>query len=170
MGLLEEQSPTFSVTPFGLQFTVYGKAEPGGSKRALPKAGLKYPLTIGSARHLLGSINVVDDNSQAKDWKKNVRLIAAELMSARPGTFQGPLMLVATFYQERPKSHFGTRGLKPSAPKYPAVRPDVTKLLRPLEDALTGVVWDDDQQIVEQIARKRYGSPVRAEIRVATVL
>jgi Holliday junction resolvase RusA-like endonuclease len=38
----------------------------------------------------------------------------------------------------------------------PVVMPDATKLLRGLEDALTGVVWHDDAQIVSQHVEKRY--------------
>jgi Holliday junction resolvase RusA-like endonuclease len=38
-------------------------------------------------------------------------------------------------------------------------RPDATKLWRPTEDALTGIVWRDDSQIIRQLVRKRYCGP-----------
>lgn len=84
------------------------------------------------------------------------------------GLLDGPLVLVVQFYVPRPKSHYGARGLRPSAPDYPAVRPDVTKLLRAVEDACTGVVWRDDAQVVEQHAGKSYGEPARAYVTVGT--
>jgi len=80
----------------------------------------------------------------------------------------GALEVSVIFTVPRPKGHFGARGLKPSAPAYPTVRPDVTKLLRAVEDACTGIVWRDDAQIVAQHAIKRYGEPACAEIRVST--
>jgi Holliday junction resolvase RusA-like endonuclease len=83
--------------------------------------------------------------------------------------YQGPLQLTVLFYVPRPKSHYGVKGQLKSAPRYPTVRPDVTKLVRPLEDSLTGIVWRDDAQVVRQLAEKRYGEPARAEVRV-TVL
>lgn len=68
----------------------------------------------------------------------------------------GPLQLDVTFAIARPKGHYGKRGLLPSAPLFVTVRPDVTKLLRGLEDALTGVLWRDDAQVVKQHACKVY--------------
>jgi len=35
----------------------------------------------------------------------------------------------------------------------------VLKLARAVEDALTGVIWADDAQIVDEVIRKRYGRP-----------
>jgi Holliday junction resolvase RusA-like endonuclease len=48
---------------------------------------------------------------------------------------------------------------------YPTSRPDLLKHIRALEDALTGVVWRDDSQIIEQHLEKRWG--VRAQTTVA---
>jgi Holliday junction resolvase RusA-like endonuclease len=62
----------------------------------------------------------------------------------------------------RPKSHIGVRELRLSAPAWPAVRPDCTKLLRALEDACTAIVWRDDSQIVEQIMTKCYADATDA--------
>jgi Holliday junction resolvase RusA-like endonuclease len=39
---------------------------------------------------------------------------------------------------------------------HPTVKPDLTKLLRAVEDALTGVVWRDDSQIIHQVVNKEY--------------
>ena len=77
-----------------------------------------------------------------------------------------PLNLEVDFYVPRPKGHFGKRGLRLSAPAFPTVKPDATKLLRAVEDALTGIVWRDDAQVVEQHVSKLYGEPARAEIRI----
>ena len=64
----------------------------------------------------------------------------------------------------RPKGHFGKRGLLPSAPIAPIVKPDLLKLARAVEDALSGLVYKDDAQIVREILDKHYGEPARVEI------
>ena len=46
------------------------------------------------------------------------------------------------------------------------VRPDVDKLARATMDAMTGVLFEDDAQVVEISARKQYGPRERVEVRV----
>lgn len=57
-----------------------------------------------------------------------------------------------TFTVPRPKSHYGSGKnstvLKPDSPDYPTGRPDLSNLVKLVEDALTGVAWDDDDQVV----------------------
>ena len=47
------------------------------------------------------------------------------------------------------------------------VRKDLTKLIK---DALNGVVWKDDQQVVELHAIKRYGTKPMTEIFIEELL
>lgn len=160
MSLLEQQQARYRITPFGCEFTVYGIPQPGGSKKGF--------IIRGKGKK--DRVVITDDNEQkVKPWKNNIEIVAAELMGERP-LYEGPLMLVVEFYIPRPKGHYGVHGVKRSAPRYPTVRPDATKLLRPLEDALSGVLWKDDAQIVEQIVRKRYGEPPRAEVKLAVIV
>lgn len=147
-----------------IRFTVYGEAKPAGSKRQVPvrrKVDGKWVHT--------GKMLVVDANPEAKVWKEEVRREAARAMQAAgftSGLLEGALNLSLAFYRVRPKSHFGKRGLLPSAPSRPITIPDTTKLVRGIEDALTGIVWRDDAQVCDQFARKRYGEPARVEISV----
>ena len=161
MSLLDQQLPgRFRVSAFGAEFTVFGKPQHGGSKTAFP-----IRMKNGKMR-----CNVVDENEkEVRPWRNQIEMVAAELMGDRP-PFEGPLLLVATFYFERPKGHYGAHGVKRSAPRYPTVRPDTTKLLRPLEDALSGILWKDDALIVDQNAKKRYGDPPRVEVKMAVIV
>lgn len=152
--LISGAAPKYTVNSFGVQFTVWGVPQPGGSKTA--------------GRRLDGRTFVRDSNPKAAPWKDNVSRVAGAIMGTRP-LFRGPLQMVVVFYVPRPKGHFGARGLRPSAPKFPTKRPDLTKLLRPLEDALTGVCVGDDSQFVKQLLEKRWGEPARAEVTI-TVL
>lgn len=137
-----------------VSFTVYGMAQPAGSKTAgVTKSGKTF---------------VRDSAKKSRPWKTEVARTAAEAMDGA-ALLDGPLALTVMFFVPRPKGHFGARGLRPSAPEYPTVRPDVTKLLRAVEDAVTGIVWRDDAQVVHQTAFKAYGEPARATVTVATV-
>ena len=137
-----------------MEFTALGRPQPGGSKR--------------SFQAKTGQTIVKDDNPKAKPWQAVVAAAAREAMDGDGQLLTGPLFLSVAFYLARPGGHFGTGrnagAVKDSAPRYPATRPDATKLLRALEDGLTGVAWRDDAQVVIQLARKRYGTPERADI------
>lgn len=140
-------------------FTVLGRPQPAGSKK-----GFVNPKT--------GRVIITDDAKKSRPWKSVCSGDAHVAMAGRV-LLDGPLGFKVTFYVQRPKSHFGTgrnaRTLKDSAPAYPAVKPDTTKLVRAIEDALTGIVWRDDAQVVTQVAFKRYGEPERAEVTVWNV-
>jgi Holliday junction resolvase RusA-like endonuclease len=133
-----------------LSFFVCGVAKPAGSKRGFPlKRNGRYT----------GRVAMVDASGQAgKDWRGDVKHAAQSCYTREPMT--GALGLVLVFWISRPKCHFGSGKnsavLKPSAPIYPTPQPDATKLLRSVEDALTGIVWKDDAQIVSQLVHKRY--------------
>jgi crossover junction endodeoxyribonuclease RusA len=48
-------------------------------------------------------------------------------------------------------------------------KPDIDKLQRAALDALTGVLFEDDSQVVSVICTKDFGSPARMMARVWTV-
>lgn len=138
-------------------FTAEGVAAPAGSK------------TIGKTKD--GRSFVRDSSGhRGTKWRQTVQKAARLQMRSAP-PIEGPLELVIRFYVPRPKAHQGAHGLLPSAPPWPhKTRPDTTKLVRAVEDALNGLVWVDDNQVVVQHASKRYGEPARAEIHVAPVV
>ena len=47
------------------------------------------------------------------------------------------------------------------------VRPDIDKICRACGDAFTGVLYEDDAQVVSLVARKHYGTPERVEVTAA---
>lgn len=143
-----------------LSFVVVGEARPGGSKKAFVVKGRAV---------------VTDDAGKTgKAWRRDVQLAAIEAAHAAGWAddelLRGPLALRVTFYRRRPRKHYGARGvLLPSAPDYPTARPDVLKLARAIEDALTGVLWADDAQVVGEGLAKLYGAPERVEISITEV-
>lgn len=145
-----------------IRFEVIGVPQPGGSKNA-------FPLRHKDGSPVLGKngrqVTVVSDaNPKVKDWR--VAVVAAAREAYRGPLLTGPVSLRVLFRFPRLKGHLGKRGLLPSAPPYPATKPDATKLLRSLEDALTGILWRDDAQVVEQWVAKVYGEPAGAIVAI----
>jgi Holliday junction resolvase RusA-like endonuclease len=64
---------------------------------------------------------------------------------------EAPISLAVTVYLSPPKMPKKWIGKK-----HPSKRPDLSNFIKSVEDALTGVVWRDDAQIVEMHARKQY--------------
>lgn len=118
-----------------IEFFVEDTPRPGGSKRAF------YNPKVGRAI-------VVDASSKVKTWRNTVRFTARGNYDGPP--LKGAVRMDVTFSFRRPKSHYGTgrnaRRLKPSAPRYHTQKPDLTKLVRSTEDALKGIIWEDDCQ------------------------
>jgi Holliday junction resolvase RusA-like endonuclease len=140
-----------------IAFTVWGKPEPAGSKRAFVNPKTQRAI-------------VTDANKNAKPWQAEVKQRAIGALPDDFRMYRGPLMLQLTFSQPRPKGHYGTGRnagvVKASAPRWPATRPDVLKLARAVEDALTGIIWADDAQIVVEQLNKVYSEPARCDVRI----
>jgi Holliday junction resolvase RusA-like endonuclease len=140
---------------------------------------LGLPQAAGSKRHV-GNGRIIDSNPKAREWKNMVADAAlqetgwslADVAAGRdPVLLDGPLAVRFIFHLPRPKGHFlASRELNAQGRRQyaPTVRPDVLKLARAVEDALTGVVWRDDAQIVSEWIQKRYGEPARVEIEIGT--
>lgn len=117
------------------------------------------PAPQGSKRHI-GNGVMVESSKKLRPWRDAVRHEAA---LARQGAapLDGPLAVEMTFYFPRPRSHFRTGKnahlLRDGAPSAPATMPDLSKLIRSTEDALTDAgVWTDDARVVQCSASKRY--------------
>ena len=117
------------------------------------------PVSQGSTRAFMvkGRPKITHDSAKVRPWRQDVAMMAR----AAGATMQpGPVVLSVVFYLPRPK--------RPDYPE-PAVRPDLDKLLRAILDALTGIAWKDDGQVVKVRGRKRYASdaePVGASVRI----
>lgn len=126
-----------------ITFFVSGVPRPGGSK------DYKGPDRHGRAR-------LVDSSGAAgMSWRENV---AATARSKYMGPLlEGPLEMGLRFWMPRPKAHYSSKGiLRPGVPIFHTNTPDATKLTRSAEDALKGIIWKDDCQIVIQSAMKLY--------------
>lgn len=139
-----------------VEIKVFGKPQPAGSKR-----GFAFTRANGKT-----GVAISDANSKSRPWKTLVSQAAGEQYGGE--LLRGPLAVELRFFAPRPKGHYGSGSkasvLKASAPQYPTGKPDVLKLARAVEDALTKVVYADDSQIVREVLEKCYGEPARVEI------
>lgn len=92
-------------------------------------------------------------------------------LGARPILRPNAVELQVEARLARPKMHFRTaRGheqeVKPNAPARPTVKPDLDNLVKTVKDALNGVAWEDDAQVVYIDAHKFYAKPEGWYIRV----
>lgn len=135
------------------------------------------PAPQGSKRHV-GNGVMVESSAKVKPWRQDVKWAALEAHKECGGTgvhFDRwtAVSVHLTFYLARPRGHYGTgrnaETLKPSSPTWPAVKPDLDKLVRSTLDALGEAgMWADDSQVAVVEAGKEYADdqPPGAQVTV----
>lgn len=140
-------------------FFVPGSPAPGGSKTGYPRQVQYFDKKTKKMKNRI-IVNMVPASKYTKPWMKIVRDIAKSEYRAEP--LSGPIHLTMRFRILRPKYHYGTgrnaRIIKSDSPIFPTCPPDLTKYVRSTEDALTGVLWIDDGQVVKGEYTKEYCS------------
>lgn len=108
------------------------------------------PAPQGSKKHV-GRGRMVEVSKKLKPWRKAVTQQAKAALPEDWEPLDGPLHAEFTFHLPRPASAPKTRDI-------PAIRmPDLSKLVRAVEDALTDAgVWVDDARVVAEVTNKRY--------------
>jgi Holliday junction resolvase RusA-like endonuclease len=120
------------------------------------------PAPQGSKRHV-GRGVLVESSAKVKPWRAVVTQAAEAAMVGStwsPGRL-APLHLFVVFTLPRPASHYRTGKnadqLRPTAPEFPATRPDMDKLLRSTLDALVDAgAMVEDSRVVSIAAAKVY--------------
>ena len=85
------------------------------------------------------------DPKNSREWKKEIKRQVIE--NKHDIMLEGPLKMILIFRLQRPKGHYGKRGLRPSAPKHHIVKPDLDNLEKGLKDSLEGLCYKGDQQV-----------------------
>lgn len=119
-----------------IEIKVYGMPGPQGSKKF-----------VGTRN---GKGIMVESSAKVKPWREAVKHAALDvrLLMQRSGEKEtcatGPLAVSMVFTMPKPKSAPKTRKT------YADRKPDLSKLIRSTEDALTDVgAWEDDARVVE---------------------
>lgn len=123
---------------------VCGLPRPGGSK--IP--GMRKD----------GSMFVRPDCPHTSSWMKQVKDAALMQMPYGQEPITGTIEMFVEFRFPRPQKHFigKSNRLRPDAPIWHFTKPDLTKVIRSTEDALTGVAWRDDCLVAKRVESKRY--------------
>ena len=111
----------------------------------------------------MGSVHVARfyDSDVADTWKQAVqRALLDAAHASRWELTLGPVSVSLNFAMPRPKSHFGAKGLKPSAPVHHSGKPDADNLAKLVMDQITksGKIWRDDSQVATLIVHKIWAS------------
>lgn len=115
-----------------ITITVYGIPAPQGSKRF-----------VGVSKKGRGIL--LESSAKVKPWRQAVTMAAVEA-GAR---VVGPVSVSMTFTLPRPAA------AKKRA--HHATKPDLSKLVRSTEDAITDAgVWEDDSRVCRTVAEKLY--------------
>lgn len=129
-------------------FEVEGRPVPQGSMTA----SYNKKLGVAHVHHVQGEALAL--------WRASIRTAARE-SGATISRF--PIAVWVEFGMPRPKTHMWLKGgqyrVRPMFwDALPSVQPDIDKLARAVCDALTGVCYNDDAQIVKLLVTKVYGS------------
>lgn len=117
------------------------------------------PATQGSKKWI-GGHRIIDTCKSLPQWRRDVATVAKQYAPPQPYPKAVDVALFLTFVLPRPKGHYGTGRnagiVKPSAPQRPRGK-DLTKMVRAVEDAMSGIIYADDDQICQQVNNKEYG-------------
>ena len=110
----------------------------------------------------------VYDPPKVKQFKHILRSLAVDQYSRPP--LLGPLSVSLTFYRPVQKSiSQSERERRLSNRSKPVVKPDTDNYIKSTLDALNGVLWHDDSQIVKIEAEKKYSDHPRIRVSVKPV-
>jgi Holliday junction resolvase RusA-like endonuclease len=134
---------------FRVTFTVPGSPRGKGAGRAGKIAGHAMIFTDSKTRHEMAAL----------------RTFAWQAMAGRP-PYAGPVVVRMCAYREVPQSWSAKkRAAALAGDVVPTSRPDCTNYAK-MDDALNGLVWVDDRQIVSYVIHKRFGEIPRLVVDV----
>jgi len=113
------------------------------------------PVPQGSMKVINGHI-LHSQGSALAVWRSTVAL-SARFAGAKP--VEGAIGIEIVFRVRRPKT---------VKRDYPTVAPDLDKYIRGVLDALTGIAYLDDSQVIDIKAEKVYSDMAGADIKVFT--
>jgi len=132
-----------------IKFTVYGEPVAQGRPRA---------VNIG------GHIRIYDPK-KSSEYKQYIRLVASQ--EVKGNLLTGAICLKITFYRSIPKSFSKKKTEQAEAGIIrPITKPDTDNYTKAVKDALKGVAWKDDSQVVDEHCRKFYSNRPRIEIEI----
>jgi len=129
----------------GVTFTVWGDAAPYRERSKVLRPRGRNGYIIISAK-----------DPSTKTYQDLINLQARAAMAGRK-PIAGAVRLEATFHIAVPPTWPKyKRTMALAGDLYPCPRPDLTNLVKCIEDAMSGLVFEDDAHVVDQLIKKRY--------------
>lgn len=105
------------------------------------------------------------DPKKVSVYKKQLAMMCQFQYKQAPLT--GPLKVELNFFRHVQSSlSKKERALRLSGSHRPVVKPDTDNYIKSTLDGLNGLLWEDDNQIVDLVAHKYYSDQPRVEIEV----
>ena len=137
-----------------IKFTIYGDPVPKGRPKFTVRGGYAMAYT-------------------PKKTKENEDYIRCAALPYKPyiKPFTGPVSLTAIFYRSIPKSFPKKKAeMAKNGILRPTTTPDLDNYLKQVEDALSGIFYENDKQIVDSSESKYYSERPRIEIEIQEVI
>ena len=132
-----------------ISFTVFGT--PVAQGRA------KFAVIGGHARAY--------DPAKSRNYKQIVRAEAVKVKPDKP--LEGALSLTVKVYREIPKSFSRKKRAQAiEGSLRPTTKPDLSNLVKGIEDALNSIIYRDDAQLVDVDLQKFYSEQPRVEVEI----
>lgn len=108
------------------------------------------------------------DPEKSYSYKQLVRLEATKVMPPEP--WQKAIKIEVRACRSIPKVFSKKRQIMAiQGDIRPTTKPDIDNIVKGIKDALKGVIWRDDSQVVEIVASKWYSNSPRVEIDIEVV-
>ena len=106
--------------------------------------------------------------AKTKIYEGHIALVAQESMkSERKDICSSPVQVNMYIYVPIPQSWSKIKRSRAlNDEEYPTTKPDVDNVVKGVLDALNGIVFEDDKQVVDLCVIKRYSDRPRVEVRV----
>ena len=118
------------------------------------------PVAKGRPRFAMRGIKAIAYTpDKTKQWERDARLIIKAGMKGKP-PLEGPVYGDFFFFMPKPKK---------MKRKHHTIKPDIDNFIKSAFDAMNGIVFVDDAQIVRMTARKEYSDDPRVVIHVSEI-
>jgi len=103
------------------------------------------------------------------DYEKKVREAYLEIYQPLKWVDKEPLEMVINAYFQIPTSVSGKKRTRMLIDEYPTKKPDLDNCIKSVADALNGMAYEDDSQIVSIVARKFWSESPKLEVTIRKV-
>ncbi|HBP0025100.1 TPA: RusA family crossover junction endodeoxyribonuclease [Pseudomonas aeruginosa] len=107
---------------------------------------------------------------QTEDYERSIAMAAQKALAGRP-LIAGPVLIELRMFHPIPRSWSKKRqAMALIGEVMPTVKCDADNCLKAVCDALNGVAWKDDTQVVNVMLAKRYAEVPRVEVKIVPLM